>query len=39
MNDCMWAVFYLCEEGETFKRTDDLESVQARLKDFINVAA
>ena len=43
MNDCMWAVFYLSEEGENFKRflgnhqshksQTIIETVQARLQD------
>ena len=49
MNDCMWAVFCLSEEGETFERVlvnhqihktqTIVDTVQARLQDVTNVAA
>ena len=49
MNDCMWVVFCLSDDGEKFKRRlvklqiqktqMIIETVQARLQDFTNVAA
>ena len=50
MNDCMWAVSYLCEEGEKLKvilanhqihKTQTVIEiiVQARLEDATHVAA